>query len=120
MAHQIKWKQCKKVSETLNKQSNPAEEMERMAPNKEHFQSLIESTNLLNPLLSNVSIQKLLRLKMFKALKQSPLLRMTTYLSKKRISHRPRRKDVDVKQKTEEVEGVAATGSKKIRRVQNL
>lgn len=35
----------KKVSETMSKQSmNPAEEMERMASNKEHFQSLVEST----------------------------------------------------------------------------
>lgn len=34
----------KKVSETLNKQSNPAEDMERMASTKEHFQSLVDST----------------------------------------------------------------------------
>ncbi len=40
----------KKVSETLNKQSmNPAEEMERMASNKEHFQSLVDSTQPLKP-----------------------------------------------------------------------
>ena len=40
----------KKVSETLSKQSmNPAEEMERMAPNKEQFQSLIDSSQPLKP-----------------------------------------------------------------------
>lgn len=35
----------KKVSEAMSKQS-PAEELERMAPNKEHFQSLIDTTQV--------------------------------------------------------------------------
>jgi hypothetical protein len=40
----------KKVTETLNKQSmNPAEDIERMASNKEHFQSLIDSPQALKP-----------------------------------------------------------------------
>ena len=45
MATPDKVEAVKKVTETLNKESmNPAEEMERMASNKEHFHSLIDST----------------------------------------------------------------------------
>lgn len=45
MALPDKVEAVKKVSETLNKQSvsNPAEELERASPNKEHFQSLMSS-----------------------------------------------------------------------------
>jgi len=47
MADQIE--AVKKVTETLNKQqSNPVEEMERMSQNKEHFDSLMSSSQPVN------------------------------------------------------------------------
>lgn len=50
MATPDKLEAVKKVSEAMSKQSiNPAEELERVAPNKEHFQSLVESTKNVKP-----------------------------------------------------------------------
>lgn len=39
----------KKVTETLSKQSNPAEELERVAPNKEQFQTLMNPSQKTTP-----------------------------------------------------------------------
>lgn len=49
MAVPDKVEAVKKVTETLSKQSNPAEEMERLTPNKEHFDTLMSSSQPVKP-----------------------------------------------------------------------
>jgi hypothetical protein len=106
----------KKVSETLNKQSmNPAEEMERMASNKEHFQSLIDSSQPLKPTsfervdtkafapaeIENVEIEK------------KPVFAEENVSSQKSGTATDQERKRKRQPETEEIEGVAAAGRPK-------
>lgn len=104
----------KKMSETLNKESmNPAEEMERMASNKEHFQSLIDSTQPLKPTSFERIDPKAFTAEEIQSIETKPALgdeNVTAQKSGSATDQEGRRRR---QPETEEVEGVAATGSKK-------
>jgi hypothetical protein len=113
MATPDKLEAVKKVSETLSKQSNPAEEMERMASNKEHFQSLIDSTQPLKPSSFERLDTKAFSTEEVQPLETKPALGDENVTSQKSGSATDQEGKRGRQQEAEEVEGVASTGSKK-------
>ena len=113
MATPDKLEAVKKVSETLNKQSNPIQEMEQMASNKEHFQSLIDSTQPLKPTSFERIDTKAFAAEDVQGIETKPALADDNVTAQKSGTATDQEGKRRRQQETEEVEGVAATGSKK-------
>ena len=114
MATPDKIEAVKKVSETLNKESmNPAEEMERMASNKEHFQSLIDSTQPLKPTSFERIDTKAFAAEDVHSTETKPALGDENVTSQKSGSATDQEGKGRRQQEEEGIEGVAAAGSKK-------
>lgn len=107
---------AKKVSDMLNKQStNPAEEMERMASNKEQFQSLIDSTQPLKPTSFERIDTKAYGPEEIQSteLENKPVFGDENVTAQKSGTATDQERKGGRQHDTEEVEGVGATRSKK-------
>lgn len=113
MAVPDKVEAVKKVTETLSKQSNPAEEMDRLAPNKEHFDSLMSSTQSVKPTSFERIDSKAYSIDEVQSTEKNPILSEENLSSQKSGSATDQEGKRHQQQQTEEVEGVTATGSKK-------
>jgi hypothetical protein len=112
MAVPDKVEAVQKATETLSKQSNPAEEMERMAPNKEHFDTLMSSSQSVKPTSFERIDTKAFGTEEVHSIEKQPVF------AEENVSAQKSGTATDQEQKrhqqqTEEVEGVSATGSKK-------
>jgi hypothetical protein len=113
MASPDKIEAVKNVTETQGTQSgNPAEEMEQMASNKEHFQSLLDSPQPVKP-----SSFERLDTKVFGA-EETHAIETKPVFAEENVSSQKSGSATDQEQKrrqqeADEVEGVSATGSKK-------
>ncbi len=85
----------KSVTETLSKQSiQPAEEMERLAPNKEHFDSLMNSSQAFKtPSFERVDV-KALSTEEIQSIETKPVFAEENVLHKKMDQQQIRRADV--------------------------
>ena len=111
MALTDKVEAVKKVSEVLSKEVNPVEELERVAPNKEHFQSLLNATNPAQPTFQRTDG---LPIEGTHHLEKNPVFADENVSAQKSGTAT----DQEGKQKrrqsgTEEIESVAGTGSNK-------
>ncbi len=103
----------KKVTETLSKQSNPIEEMEHLSQNKEHFDSLMNSSQ---PIKAN-SFERI-DTKAFvneevQSIEKNPVFAEENVSAQKSGTATDQDRKQRQQGQTEEVEGIAATGSKK-------
>jgi len=102
----------KKVTETLSKQS-PAEEMERMAPNKDQFDSLMNSAQSTKPTSFERVDAHAHSVEEVQSTEKNPVFAEENVSSQKSGSATDQEGRLRRQQDTEEVEGVAGTGSKK-------
>jgi len=92
MAVPDKVEAVKKVTETLSKQSHGAEEMERMSPNKEHFDTLMNSSQVKPTSFERIDT-KVFGAEEVQSVEQKPVFaEENVSTQKKRNSDRPRPK----------------------------
>lgn len=104
----------KKVTETLSKQS-PAEEMERMSPNKDHFDSLMNSAQSTKPTsFERIDVHVHAQpVEEAQSTEKNPVFAEENVSSQKSGSATDQEGKRRQQQEAEEVEGVEATSSKK-------
>jgi hypothetical protein len=115
MASPDKIEAVKNVTETQGTQSgNPAEEMEQMASNKEHFQSLLDSPQPIKPSSFERLDTKVFAAEETHSLETKPVFAEENVSAQKSGSATDQEQQRGRQQKSDdEVEGVSATGSKK-------
>jgi len=112
MAVPDKLEAVKKVTETLSKQSHPAEEMERAAPNKEHFDTLMNSTQQIKPTSFERIDTKTLSTEEVQSVEKKPVFAEENVSTQKSGTATDQEQKRHQQQQTEEVEGVTSTRSK--------
>lgn len=113
MAVPDKVEAVQKATETFSKQSNPAEEMERMAPNKEHFDTLMNSSQSVKPTSFERIDTKAFGTEEVQSIEKQPVFAEENVSAQKSGTATDQEQKRRQQQQTEEVEGVSATGSKK-------
>jgi hypothetical protein len=112
MAVPDKLEAVKKVTETLSKQ-NPAEEMERFAPNKEHFDTLMNSTTQqVKPTSFERIDTKAFGTEEVQNVETKPVFAEENVSAQKSGTATDQEQKRRQQQQTEEVEDIAATRSK--------
>lgn len=102
-----------KVTETLSKQSNPMQEMERLSPNKEHFDSLMSSSQTIKSPAFERMDTKVFGAEEVQHVEKNPIFgeeNVSTQKSGTATDQEGKRRQQQ--QETEEVEGVAAANPK--------
>jgi hypothetical protein len=113
MAVPDKVEAVQKATETFSKQSNPVEEMERMAPNKEHFDTLMNSSQPVKPTSFERIDTKAFGTEEVQSIEKQPVFAEENVSAQKSGTATDQEQKRRQQQQTEEVEGVSATGSKK-------
>jgi hypothetical protein len=113
MAAQESVEAVKKVTETLSKQGNPAEELERMSPNKEHFDTLMSSSQPVKSTSFERIDTKAFGTEEVQSVETKPVFAEENVSAQKSGSATDEERKRRQQQQSEEVEGVSATGSKK-------
>lgn len=111
MAVPDKVEAVRKVTETLSKQ-NPAEEMERLAPNKEHFDTLMSSTQSVKPTSFERLDTKAFGTEEVQSIESKPVFAEENVSTQKSGTATDQEQKRRQQQQTEEVDGVSATRSK--------
>jgi molecular chaperone GrpE (heat shock protein) len=112
MAVPDKVEAVKKVTETLSKQPNPIDEMERLAPNKEHFDSLMHSSQPIKSSSFERIDTKAFATEEVQSIETKPVFAEENVSAQKGGTATDQERK-QRQQQIEEVEGVAATSSKK-------
>jgi len=113
MAAQESVEAVKKVTETLSKQGNPAEDLERMAPNKEHFDTLMSSSQPVKPTSFERIDTKAFGTEEVQSVETKPVFAEENVSAQKSGTATDQEQKRRQQQQTEEVEGVTGTSSKK-------
>lgn len=102
----------KKMSETLSKQQNPAEEMERHAQTKERFDSHMSSSHPTTPTSFERIDNKAFAIEEVQSPDKNPIFAEENFSSQKSGTATDQDRKRRQQQGSDEVEGVASTGSK--------
>lgn len=102
----------RKVTETLSKQ-NPAEEMEHLSPNKEHFDTLMSSTQSVKPTSFERIDTKAFATDEVQSVESKPVFAEENVSSQKSGTATDQDQKRRQQQQSEEVEGVSGTSSTK-------
>jgi hypothetical protein len=116
MAVPDKVEAVKKVTETLSKQSNPIEEMERLTPNKEHFDTLMNSSQPVKSASFERIDTKVFSTEEVQNIETKPVFAEENVSTQKSGTATDQDQKRRQQQKTDEVEGVSAASSKKAAR----
>jgi len=101
----------KKVTETLSKQ-NPVQEMEHLTPNKEHFDTLMSSTQSVKPTSFERIDTKAFGSEEVQSIESKPVFAEENVSAQKSGTATDQEQKRRQQQQNEEIEGVSATSSK--------